>query len=217
MESAPTRVVHHANALEWLELQGVLEGVSMITSLPDISEFPNWTLDAWRDWFTAAAGRVLTSCAPSGITLFYQTDITRDGVYIDKSFLCQTAARNVGQELIFHKIICRAPPGSVTYGRPGFAHLVGFSEQVRPQTAKARPDVLEDAGSVTWTRGMGIAACRLACQLVVDHTQTRTIIDPFCGHGGVLAVANQLGLNAVGVEINRRRAARARSLTVEMF
>jgi tRNA G10 N-methylase Trm11 len=39
-----------------------------------------------------------------------------------------------------------------------------------------------------------------------------TIVDPFCGMGSVLAVANAHGLAAIGVEKSRRRAARARKL-----
>ena len=40
------------------------------------------------------------------------------------------------------------------------------------------------------------------------------IIDPFCGVGTVLAVANRLGLPAIGVERSVRRCALARDLSV---
>jgi len=76
-------------------------------------------------------------------------------------------------------------------------------------------DVLPLAGPVTWTRGMGLEACRMACKFVTDNTATRTIVDPFCGHGTVLAVANEMGLNAIGVELSRKRAKMAERLTVE--
>jgi hypothetical protein len=72
--------------------------------------------------------------------------------------------------------------------------------------------VLPDAGEVTWTRGMGVQACLLACRFILEHTPTRTVVDPFCGHGTALAVANALGLDAVGVELSRKRAKKARNL-----
>jgi tRNA/tmRNA/rRNA uracil-C5-methylase (TrmA/RlmC/RlmD family) len=40
------------------------------------------------------------------------------------------------------------------------------------------------------------------------------VVDPFCGVGTVLAVANTLGLGAIGVERNRKRAEEARALVV---
>ena len=62
---------------------------------------------------------------------------------------------------------------------------------------------------------MGSAACDLACRYVLSHTATRVIVDPFCGWGSVLAVANQLGLNAIGVELSRKRAQKARNLQLD--
>jgi len=38
------------------------------------------------------------------------------------------------------------------------------------------------------------------------------VVDPFCGVGTVLAIANAQGLDAIGVELTRRRAAKARKL-----
>jgi tRNA G10 N-methylase Trm11 len=40
------------------------------------------------------------------------------------------------------------------------------------------------------------------------------VVDPFCGVGTVLAVANALGLEALGVEKARKRAEQARALRV---
>jgi tRNA G10 N-methylase Trm11 len=39
------------------------------------------------------------------------------------------------------------------------------------------------------------------------------VVDPFCGHGTILAVANEHGLDAVGVELSAKRARKARRLT----
>lgn len=59
---------------------------------------------------------------------------------------------------------------------------------------------------------MGVEACLTACRFVLENTSTRTLVNPFCGHGTVLAVANHLGLDAVGVELSRKRAKKARAL-----
>jgi tRNA G10 N-methylase Trm11 len=40
------------------------------------------------------------------------------------------------------------------------------------------------------------------------------VVDPFCGVGTVLAVANAHGLDALGVEKHRKRAEQARALLV---
>jgi tRNA G10 N-methylase Trm11 len=50
---------------------------------------------------------------------------------------------------------------------------------------------------------------------VRDAAHARLVIDPFCGHGTVLAAANALGLDAIGVELTARRAKKARTLTLE--
>lgn len=208
------RVIHQGDALEWLALSPVLAGCSIITSMPDISEFPKMNLGEWKHWFTEAARRVLEKCPDNGVTFFYQTDIKRDGVWIDKSYLCQKAAEAAGTELITHKIVCRTLPRTVSFGRPGYTHLIGFSKSIRPEIKKAITDVLPTAGDSTWTRGMGLEACRLAVRFVSEHTDTRTIVDPFCGHGSVLAVANSMGFDAIGVELSRKRAKTAQSLNL---
>lgn len=195
-----SRIVHHGDALKWLKEQSSLLGCSIITSLPDISEFPKLNLAQWKDWFVDTAALVMSRCPDEGLTLFYQTDIRKEGAWIDKAFLCQKAAEQVGHVLIAHKIICRAPVGTETFGKPGYSHLLCFSKHARTDISASFADVLPDAGEVTWTRGMGINACRLGCEMVMNCTNTRIIVDPFCGHGTVLAVANELGLDAIGVE-----------------
>jgi SAM-dependent methyltransferase len=65
-------------------------------------------------------------------------------------------------------------------------------------------------------KSMGVNACVDACRFVARETPTRTIVDPFCGYGTVLAVANALGLDAVGVDLSARMCKKARALTVEL-
>ena len=63
---------------------------------------------------------------------------------------------------------------------------------------------------------MGTAACLLACRYILEETSTRTVVDPFCGWGTALAVANALGLAAVGVDRSARMCRRARALVLRI-
>lgn len=208
------RIVYEGDALEWLAGRGVLDGASVVTSLPDFSEFPNFSLDEWKAWFLGAVVRVLQSIPENGVAIFYQTDRKRDGEWINKSYLCQQAAGSVGHKLLWHKVVCRAPAGNITFGNPSYSHMLCFSKGVLAAVKNSSADVLPAAGFTTWTRGMGTLACQAACNFILKNTETRTIVDPFCGHGTVLAVANDLGLDSVGVEISRKRARQARALSI---
>jgi hypothetical protein len=184
----------------------------MVTSLPDVSEVPPHSLDSWRSWFVDAASLVLEKTPDDGVAIFYQTDVKKAGTWVDKGYLCQKAAERCGHVELFHKIVCRKPAGTITFGRPAYSHLLCFSRGVRLDLAKATADVLPDAGLMTWTRAMGRDACLLACRFVLECTTTRSIVDPFCGLGSVLAAANALGLDAIGIELSRKRAQKARNL-----
>jgi len=212
----PSRQVHTADALAWLQEQPVQNGCAFITSLPDASEFPKLSLDGWKQWFVNAAGLVLGRCPDDSVAIFFQTDVKTDGHWVDKGFLCQKAAEHAGFHPLWHKVVCRAPPGAITFGRPSYSHLLCFSRGVKLDLAKSTPDVLPEPGENLWTRGMPIEACKAACRYVLSNTSSRTIVDPFCGLGTVLAVANALGLSAVGVEISPKRARKARALRLEL-
>jgi tRNA G10 N-methylase Trm11 len=62
---------------------------------------------------------------------------------------------------------------------------------------------------------MGTAACAEVARFLLAHTRCRTVVDPFCGMGTMLAVANAHGLSAVGVERSPKRAARAQALQLD--
>lgn len=180
--------------------------------MPDISEFPNFSLAQWKNWFVSTAQLVLSRCPDEGVTIFYQTDIKYEGAWIDKGYLCQKAAEIEGHHLLWHKIVCRAPAGQITFGRPAYAHMLCFSKGLLADVSKSTTDVIPQTGESTWTRGMGVEACLAACKFILDQTPTRVIVDPFCGHGSVLAVANSLGLEAIGVELGPKRAKKAAQL-----
>ena len=184
----------------------------MVTSLPDSSELAGLGFDEWRVWFGKAAATVMESVPDDGVAIFFQSDVRHAGVWVDKGHLVACAAERARMHLLFHRIVCRSPAGTATVGRASYSHLLGLCRRVIPPTGAPTGDVLADAGFVAASKAMGAAACEAACRFVIEHTATRTIVDPFCGFGTVLAVANALGMDAVGVDISPRMCRRARSL-----
>ena len=216
VKSQEARVVHCADAIAWLAENPTLSGCSVVTSLPDVSEVPEFGLDGWRTWFTDAAERVMRATPDDGVAIFFQTDIKKSGTWVDKGYLVHDAARRAGMRLHWHKIVCLRPAGTVTFGRPAYSHLLCYARTLPLELSRATPDVLPDAGETTWTRGMGAKACEVACRYVLDATPTRTVVDPFCGQGMVLAVANAMNLAAIGVERSAKRVRKARNLVVSL-
>jgi hypothetical protein len=210
---SPTRVVHHADALDWLRAQGRLNGASIITSLPDLSEL-RLGLDGWRRWFVTAATATMQAASDDGVAVFFQSDVRLGGAWIDKGALVGEAAAAAGMTMLFHKIVCRLPPGTPTAGRASYGHLVAYARQPCPPRY-ASPDVIPDGGFKPGTNAMGVNACLEACRLV-RATPTRIVVDPFCGWGTVLAVANAVGLDAVGADCSARMCRRARALRLDV-
>jgi hypothetical protein len=212
--TTPARTVHTADAMAWLAENVLPEQAAVLTSLPDVAEFRHRDLLRWRPWFLAAVERVVQSTPRRSAAIFYQTDVKHDGRWLDKSTLVQQAATAAGAGLLWHKIVCRAPAGTTTFARPGYAHLSCFAVELRDTSERATPDVLPELGAMTWARAIGLTAARFAVEWLRDHTGATTIVDPFCGVGTVLAVANGMGLDAIGIESNPGRAQRARELAV---
>jgi hypothetical protein len=208
------RTIVQADALAWMSANNADEAASVITSLPDVTELP-LELDAWRVWFIDAARRVIRWVPPSGVAIFYQSDIRHRDAWIDKGYLVMRAAEEERAMLLWHKIVCRHPPGTISLGRPSYSHMICVTREPREPMRRPGPDVLPDAGFGTWSRAMGVIACRVACRFLSDETTTKIVVDPFCGRGTVLAVANEMGLDALGVDISAKRCRAARSLVLD--
>jgi len=184
----------------------------VVTSLPDLSEVPALGFDGWREWFVEAAALACRAVADEAVAILYQTDVKRDGRWVDKAHLAELGADRAGSALLFHRVVCRVAPGVITFGRPAFAHLLGFSRALRVPPSASTADVIVRPGAMTWARAMPREACEAVARFLLGRTRCRTVIDPFCGAGTMLAVANAHGLDAVGVERSPKRAARARRL-----
>jgi hypothetical protein len=204
-----TRVVHCGDGVAYLAAR-LPDDHAIVTSLPDHSELPALGVAGWRDWFIATVALACRAVADDAVAVFFQTDVKYDGRWIDKGHLVLCGAEAAGSHLLWHKIVCRVAPGTVTFGRPAYAHLICASRERRLPPGASTADVLPALGAMSWSRAMGRAACDAAVRFVAS-AGGRTVVDPFCGLGSVLAAANAHGLSAIGVELSRRRARRARS------
>lgn len=214
IEENVTREVFCDDAITWLRNYQDKGSTSFLGSLPDISEFPGYSLNEWKQWFYDTASLILDRTSPDGVSIFFQSDIKHEGLWVDKAFVIQKAAEDLGHNLLWHKIFCRAPAGTIMFGRPAYSHMLCFSRTVIPDLSRSTADVIPDLGDKTWVRGMGLEASLFASQFVKKQTSTKTLINPFCGEGSVLAAANYLGLNAVGIERSPKRAEKAKGLQV---
>jgi len=215
MAPAGARSVFCGDGLAWLRENPLPADHSIITSLPDSSELPSLGFEGWRTWFSETSALICRSLAPQAAAIFFQTDVKREGAWVDKAYLVQRGAEAAGSALLWHKVVCRAPAGTATFGRPAYAHLLCFSRALRLEPKHSTADVLPRLGEMTWARAMGVEACVAACRFLATHAGCRVVVDPFCGLGTALAVANALGLDAVGVELSRKRTDRAKLLQVE--
>ena len=218
METEARRVVECADAIPWMRARGLIPGACAVTSLPDVSEV-GLALPVWHAWFLDAVKLVVAAVPAESAALFFQSDIKRDGVWIDKGAMVMRAAEEAGARVLFHKIVLRRPAGMLTAGRPGFTHLIAVSRAMTCPDVLPIPDVIADAGGQKWVRAMGVRAAGHAVRFAKEQVgaaigREPLVFDPFCGVGTVLAVANTLGLGALGVEKARKRAEQARQLVV---
>jgi len=208
----PTRSILVGDGVTWLARGSLPSTHAVVTSLPDASEVRAMGFEAWRAWFVDTVALACAQVAEGSVAVFYQTDVKLDGRWIDKGQLVGLGAERAGASCLFHKIVCRAPAGTATFGRPGYAHLMAFSRALRLPEAESSADVLPELGEMPWARAMGTAACEDVCRFLLRSTACRVVVDPFCGLGTALAVANAYGLDALGVELSEKRASKARQL-----
>ncbi|HEX7665682.1 MAG TPA: hypothetical protein VF407_14245 [Polyangiaceae bacterium] len=208
------RRVENAEALTWLGANPAPEGASVMTSMPDVSEVP-LGFDGWRAWFVDTARTIVRWLPEDGVAVFFQSDIRDRGVHVDKGYLVMRAAEDVGASVLWHKIVCRKPPGTIAFGRASYSHMIAIAPRRREDLKPLGADVLPDAGEMSWSRATGLAACRIGCRFLRDEARAKVVVDPFCGRGNVLAVANALGLDAIGVDLALKRCRAARALVVD--
>jgi len=73
------------------------------------AELPELGLEGWRTWLVVTSAQV----APEAVAVFYQTDVKRDGGWVDKAHLVQLGAERA------RRLLLDEPPGEAARLRNG--------------------------------------------------------------------------------------------------
>jgi hypothetical protein len=200
------RVVIHGDAVD--ALPACERPNAIVTSLPDADDL-QWTVARYERWFRQMALLCLSHVADAGICIFYQTDRRQGGRVFSKAAILIDLSREAGHRLLWHKIVLRRRPGVVDLYRPAYSHLLGFSRRLKP--GRATPDVFEPDRALH-ANGMHLEATRWAVRYAARQAGGRLLIDPFCGAGTVLAMAEHSFERVIGIDTDTRCVASARRL-----
>jgi len=189
-----------ADSLEWLPAnrnQG-----AVITSLPEAVELGMENLQEYGAWFIRAAHACFSSSTESCPVIFSQTDKRAGGVWLDKAHLLHGVADSLGYRCLWHKIELRDEPGTKNLFRPGYRHLIAFGNgtAVGDAAGNLRSEDVIRKSEVLYEDGIGFAAVEIAVNFCLHYT--KKILDPFCGRGTVLFVAERKGAEVTGVDIS---------------
>lgn len=199
------RTVLCRDSLPWLEGQkGALD--SVVASIPEMEEV-GLKKEAYVEFFRKAARLCLEAVKPTGYCVFLQTDRKKAG-WIDKAYLIADEAEKADVKMLWHKIALRVDVGKKDIFRPGYSHMLCFSK--KGTVGPLLPDVVA-RGSVTYKHAFGLDAVRL----VIGYLKAqgvKHVVDPFVGSGTTLAVANEAGLKATGLDIDKKQCAAAAKL-----
>lgn len=203
----PKRIIC-ADAIAWLQ-SGACPPCAIVTSPPEAAEL-GLPIAAYVDWYCAAITLCMGVAGTAAPVVIYGTDRKADGAWLSKPALIVATANAGGWRLLWHKIVLRRQPGQTDLHRPGYSHLLAIGgDGCRP--GAATPDVL-DRGHMLYPDAMGFIPARAAVQFAA--TAGLPIVDPFCGQGTVPAIAEALGCEAIGVDIDPAQCAIAEKVSV---
>jgi hypothetical protein len=189
------REIHCEDALAWL---ATYNGAGAIVSRPPGPDAIG----------PEAFSQVLAGCfAVGNPAALYLTDFEQHGLHVSAAEMAFHIARHIaGVDLVWHKIALHDFDA-----RPGYSHVLAFGRDVT--AGQATPDVF-DRGTMLYPNATGLVAARMMVEFAGKWAQP--IIDPFCGYGTVPAVAEALGYDAIGIDIDPEMCERARNLKLEL-
>lgn len=179
---------------------------AIVTSLPDAVEM-GMDFEEWVQWFHLASMRCMCAANSDAPSIFFQTDRKVHGTLASKAEILLRAARDVNVKLLWHKIVLRREPGKLDIFRPTYSHLMAFSRTGTSGTPT--PDVME-RGRMVYPNAFGLTPAKLSIDFA--RKTTNRLLDPFCGRGTIPALAEAMGMKAVGIDIDPSQVEHARRM-----
>jgi hypothetical protein len=213
----PRKEIVQSDIMDYLEGRTFPSTQAVVASIPDSAELPNSAIDPWREWFSLVAERIIAATHPDTPIVFYQSDVRHAGTWIDKGFLVQEAAKKQGATLLLHRIVCRKPAGTVTFGRAVYSHLMLFSKNLKNSQRYGYSDVIPDGGPAAWVRGIGLHSCEAIVRMIRQESACDTLVHLFCGKGLLLEVARDEGLHVIGVDLSKKQCRHAERFSLQKF
>jgi len=196
------------DSLPWLENNKQLD--SIVTSIPDIEEV-QMNMTDYINFFRKSVKLCLESVKQNGYCIFLQTDRKQNG-WFDKSYIITDEAQKFNYRMLWHKICLNTEIGKKNSRRPTYSHMLCFS-LTGTLGKQSTPDVIE-AGEVYYKNGFGINAVTFIINFLKDRGITK-VVDPFVGSGTVLHIANKLGLDAIGIDIDETQCEKSRIINTD--
>ena len=208
------REIVQDDALHWLRKQPVVPNV--VTGICDMDEMDSgkkMTHEEYLKFFQSVAKLIMEKVDPAGYVIFIQTSRKYQRSLIDKSFLLSKIAEQVGLKMIWHKIVLQREVDARDLYRPTYSHMLCYSKN--GTTGAATPDVIPVSKKI-YKNGTPVEAAVRAIRFIQTNTGSQpVIVDPFVGRGTVVAVANALGMGAIGIDMDERQVEYARRLKLD--
>jgi hypothetical protein len=184
---------------------------SIVTSLPDASEIGIKDLNEYEKWVRRAATECFLSASEGCPLIFIQTDRRKGGRQFSKASLLMNLAAEQAWFLLWHKIELAAEVGKSNLYRPTFRNMLCFGRG-KMSAGQATPDVIPPSKRL-YDMAFGFEAAKVAVEFCKKFSNR--VLDPFCGHGTVLHVAGELGMDSVGVDIDPACCEASRNFKLE--
>ncbi len=206
-----SREIILADSRKWLAQIGDESIPNILTGICDQNEI-DLSMEQYLNFFEKIADLCFKKLSKNGYAIFIQTDRKYNKNWIDKSFLLTNSAVNNGLKLIWHKIVLLRGVDRTDLHRPTYAHMMCYGHQ-HMTTGAATPDVLPVSKRL-YKNGTPIEAAVRACKFINRYTKDeKLIVDPFVGQGTVAAIANSLGMDAIGIDIDKQQCQKAMDAT----